>query len=127
MKPRSVERVRSLLGGQIIFNHQNSTLDCQIRNISPAGAKLVLSSMVALPEEFELNIPQKGRTFRARLRWRIDDAAGVEFMDAEKVDASAGQLANRIRDLETENEALRQKLRELIGQLGAQESEAPVG
>lgn len=125
MKPRRAERVRTLLGAQIVFNHQNSTLDCQIRNISSDGAKLIVSSMVALPEEFSLSIPQKGRAYRARLRWRIDDTAGVEFLDSENAERAAEPSSDRMRSLETENEALRQKINELTARL-AQLEHAPV-
>lgn len=117
MKPRRAERVRALLGAQIVFNNQNSTLDCQVRNISSDGAKLILSSTVALPEEFHLNIPQKGRTFRARLRWRIDETAGVEFLGTEQADRAIEAAHEQIRALEADNEALRHKIRELTDQI----------
>jgi hypothetical protein len=113
MKPRRAERVRTLLGAQIVFNNQNSTLDCQIRNISAEGAKLIVSSTVAVPEEFRLNVPQKGRTFQARLRWRIDDTIGVEFVGADRAEHAAEPSNDRVRSLEAENEALRHKVREL--------------
>lgn len=113
MKPRGAERIRSLLGGQIIFNNQSSTVECQIRNISALGAKLNISSMVSLPEEFELSIPQKGRTFKARLRWRVDESAGVEFLDVPKAQRADQRLNERLRYLEAENETLREELRAL--------------
>lgn len=116
---RHNERVRTILGAHIIFNHKNSTLECQIRNISPAGAKLMLSETVALPEEFEVDIPQKGRTYRARLRWRSPDGVGVEFLrdDARAGSASGVDLKSRMLELESENELLRKRVLELMVQL----------
>jgi len=112
MKARNAERVRSLLGAQIVFNHKNSTLDCQVRNISALGAKLVISSAVTLPEEFDLSVPQKGRIYRARLRWRIDESAGVEFVQ-DPPDVRYDPNVDLIRALELENQTLRQKISEL--------------
>ena len=86
---RHYERVRTILGARIIFNNKRSTLECQIRNISAAGAKLAVSETVALPDEFDLHVPQRGRTFRARLRWRSADGVGVEFVRDEARDAPA--------------------------------------
>jgi hypothetical protein len=116
---RHHERVRTILGAQIIFNHKNSTLECQIRNISAGGAKLSVSDAVALPNEFDLHIPQKGRTFRARLRWRSADGVGVEFLndDARAAPAPENDLKSRVLELESENELLRRRVRELMVEL----------
>jgi hypothetical protein len=116
---RHHERVRTILGAQIVFNNRNSTLECQVRNISSAGAKLVLSESVTLPEEFEIHIPQKGRTFRARLRWRTPDGAGIEFLRDEPLAAAVSDrnLVARVRELESENEALRARVLDLMQQL----------
>ena len=126
MKPRSSERVRAFLGAQILFNNHNSTVDCQIRNISAGGAKLLVSSTVSVPQEFELSVPQKGRTFRCRLRWRIQDAVGVEFLDAASAyDLQAAVAAERVRSLETENEGLRRQVADLSARLISGEPGGP--
>ena len=130
--PRTTERKRTMLGTQIIFNNRNSTMDCQVRNISPTGARLALSDTVALPEEFDLHVPQKGRTYRARLRWRDKDSIGVELVaDQAPVQAPAqaprqaqADLARRVAELETENATLRLRVIELMGKL--EEKDAPV-
>jgi PilZ domain len=72
---RRAERIRSFLRAQIVFNNRMSTIDCIIKNISPSGAKVALSSSYAVPTEFDIDIPQKGRTHRARLIWRDNDAS----------------------------------------------------
>ncbi len=116
---RKVERARAILGAHIIFNNRNSTIDCQIRNISRVGAKLVLSSSVTLPEEFDIDVPQKGKTYRARLCWRDEDSAGIEFvLDATEANAEADHKL-RVAQLETENNALRLRVMELTQKLEA--------
>lgn len=114
---RHHERVRTILGAQIIFNNKSSTIDCQVRNISATGAKLTLSETVALPSEFDVHVPQKGRTFRARLRWRSAEGVGVEFLNDEARDAPADDVLARVRDLESENELLRKRVLELMVEL----------
>jgi PilZ domain len=119
---RNSGRVRAILGAQIIFNNRNSTLDCQIRNISQKGARLAFSSSVSIPQEFELSVPQRGRTYRARLRWRDAEGAGVEFIDEQAQPASGrdpADLVRRVAELEAENAGLRLRLMELTQRLDA--------
>jgi hypothetical protein len=79
---RSASRVRSLLGARIVFNNRFSTVDCVVRDISASGAKLLVTGANMLPEEFELEIPQKGRKHRVRLVWRRGDVCGVQFLES---------------------------------------------
>jgi hypothetical protein len=116
MYTRNSERIRALLGAQIVFNNQNSTLNCQVRNISTGGARISLSANVAIPEEFDLLVPQKGRTYRCKLRWRTGDAAGVEFLNSHSA-AQSATPADRIRELEGENDDLRRQIQDLIDRL----------
>jgi len=116
---RKRERVRAILGAHIVFNNRNSTIDCQIRNISRTGAKLSLSNSVTLPEEFDIEVPQKGKTYRARLCWRDAASAGIEFiLDATEA-AEAEDRAALIAKLEAENLALKLRVQELMRLLEA--------
>jgi hypothetical protein len=72
--------MRSMLGARIVFNNQCSTIECTIRDFSSAGAKLLVSSAVPFPQEFDLVVPKKGRAYRARLVWRGPEACGVCFV-----------------------------------------------
>ena len=45
---RKLDRARSILGAHIIFNNHNSTVDCQIRNISKSGARLAMTAVHAM-------------------------------------------------------------------------------
>jgi hypothetical protein len=114
---RAAPRLRSLLAAKIIFNNGNSTLDCLVRNISESGAKLAVSTVVTLPERFDLLIPQKGTARRAQIRWRNADEIGVTFVD---VSASGGAavsneaaLRQRIRELEAEVARLNHRIAQL--------------
>jgi len=117
---RKVERKRTVLRGTIIFNNRNSTVDCLVRNFATIGAKLAVDDLIGLPEMFELHIPQKGRSFMARIVWRAGNEVGVEFRD-EAANKSSGQAgdgsADRLRELERENAVLRKQVADLQQQL----------
>jgi hypothetical protein len=78
---RTVKRARSLIEGKVVFNARRSTLDCVLRDLSATGAKLIFSAHVPVPDEFDLELPQKGRTHRARIMWRKLDTCGVRFIE----------------------------------------------
>ena len=114
---RQAERMRAFLRAQIVFNNRMSTIDCTIKNISQTGAKVALSDTLTLPTEFEIDIPQKGRSHRARLVWRDKEAIGIEFLDARTAaaNAPAPQRATtpeqRVYELELQNAELKAKIR----------------
>jgi hypothetical protein len=106
--------MRTILGARAVFQDGRSAIDCQIRNISATGALLSLSETLSLPPVFELEIPMRQTKWRAVLRWRSQQAAGVQFLDEQKTSASsgAGLLA-----LEMENAMLRKRVGELVRRL----------
>ncbi len=77
-------RKRTFLKGRILFNKGAASMDCLIRDLSEAGARLELSETSTLPEVFDLYIAQKEETFRATLRWRRDNSVGIAFADQRK-------------------------------------------
>ncbi len=111
-KSRKTERSRAILGATVIYNNKNSTVECQIRNISKTGARLSISDTVSLPEEFDIEVPQKGKTYRARLCWRDESSAGIEFV-LEAAASPAPGLQGRVAELEAENAALRLRIFDL--------------
>lgn len=79
-QPRKVERVRSFMSAQVMFNAMPA-IDCVVRNYSNAGVRLEIPDRMPLPNEFELNIPHKGRIFHARVAWRGEGIVGAEFIE----------------------------------------------
>ena len=115
IEARRAERVRSLLRARIIFNNHNSTIDCTIKNITPFGAKLDLGNAMSIPDVFDIEVPQKGRTFRARLAWRNATAVGVEFFEDET--AAQDRARTKLERLEQENKKLRSTVAQLAKRL----------
>ena len=75
---RSAPRRTTLKGGKIVFNAGRSTIDCTVRNLSNKGAKLVVSSVVGIPETFDLVLDGHSRQ-PCRITWRRLKEIGVEF------------------------------------------------
>ena len=124
---RTSDRIRSFLRAQIIFNNRMSTIDCIVKNISSTGARVALNDSVTVPTEFDIYIPQRGRSHHARLIWRDKDAIGIDFIDApsqaaaqthDATTTSALELAGlsnetRLRELEEQNALLKARIRKL--------------
>jgi len=111
---RRYVRYPSLLGAKIAFTRLSSTIDCTIRNISPGGGRVVFTGPVAAPKEFDLHIPHRRETRRARVIWRTGEDLGVAFVEqqvaAEPVSLDA---ARRMRRLEQAKAELKRRVEEL--------------
>ena len=119
-EPRKTTRVRTMLGGTIVFNNRSSTIQCQIRNMSAEGAKIIVDDCITFPQRFDFEVPQKGRTYKAKVIWRQDNETGLEFIQDEvaaaQVSGAVGMSA-RMSELEKENALLRKQVIDLRSQL----------
>jgi len=106
-------RMRSFLGGEVAFNKGQSKLECLIRNFSQRGAKLVFADPVTVPTEFDLYVPKKERSFRARVIWCRATEVGVTFVPAQPDAPIPLEIARRIVTLETETAALQERVTQL--------------
>jgi hypothetical protein len=119
---RHATRKKSFLRGCVYFNKRRGAMDCLIRDLSEAGARIIFSSAVNVPDVVELYIPQKEETIRARVKWRHGDEVGLAFpavARAAEAPADDGDLAQRVEKLETEIAALRRMLKQLRNELAA--------
>jgi hypothetical protein len=78
---RRVQRLRALKGGMIAFNRA-ATIDCRVRNMSPAGACLEVASQLGIPDAFMLVIGYDKISKQCHVIWRSDMRIGVEFRAA---------------------------------------------
>ncbi len=117
---RRSPRQKSFLRGCIYFNKRRGAVDCLVRDISSEGARLIFSDAVNVPDAVELYIPQKEQTLRAHVQWRHGQEVGVAFPDrAPAVAAPAGELAERVAQLETEIASLRRALKRLKSEIAS--------
>jgi PilZ domain len=112
---RQYRRARTYLGGRLAFNNQYCAIDCLVRNMSRNGAKLVFEGTALLPGEFELALPQKGESRRARVVWRQQEEAGIVFLQPDADGVVSIGMARRIRRLEADRAALQARVAELTG------------
>ena len=112
---RAEPRVRSLLRATISFLNGSFQLETLVRDLSPTGARLAVSTEQTLPELFDISIPKTGLNRRARLVWQRAGEIGIHF-EAETVpsrpdpDTDVGRLKARIRELENENRQLKLRI-----------------
>ena len=70
---RRVTRQKSFLRGMIYFNDRRSVLDCLVRDISPYGARLIVSDAVGTPDVLDLHtVPP--RDVREAVEAYLDEA-----------------------------------------------------
>lgn len=77
-------RLKTLKSGKVVFNRNASIIDCVIRDLSRAGARLRFAGAPILPEQFHLEIVMADgskRREKCRVIWRRADEMGVVFED----------------------------------------------
>jgi len=114
VEKRKAARSRTLFGGVIAFNNRASTMDCQVRNLSAGGAKVIFTNTATVPDQFDLQIARRERSFRARMVWRAPNEAGVAFLSEYNQDTPVPlEWARRLRECEAEKAALRKRIAQL--------------
>jgi len=79
---RKARRLRALKGGTIAFNRAAASIDCRVRNTSPAGACLEVASQLGIPDDFLLVVGYDKINKPCHVIWRADMRMGVEFRAA---------------------------------------------
>lgn len=112
---RQAPRDKVLYGGVAEINERGSTMDCVVRNISEGGACIELDGGARLPDEVNLRIPRKGRSFLARLIWRQANRVGLAFRTMV-TDPPASDLDERLRRSQIKQRQLKRRIKELLGE-----------
>lgn len=76
---RAQHRVRTLKGGQIIYNNANCIADCLILNMSDGGAALQATDTIELPNHLTLKEKQ-GKSYECEVCWQHGRKLGVRFI-----------------------------------------------
>jgi hypothetical protein len=124
---RGNRRQKSFLRGFVYFDKRRGVMSCLVRDLSDDGARIIFSQTVTIPETVNLHIPQREKTFRAKVQWRRGDEIGLTLVAAEAVSASSqeSELIQRVAQLETEIATLKRTIRQLKrGQTGEGDVEA---
>ena len=112
---RQSVRDKVLYGGVAETDERGSTMDCVVRNISERGACVELEDAAKLPQEMNLTIACKGRSFLARLIWRQANKVGLAFRIMTS-DRPVDDLDERLRKSEIKKRQLQRRINELLGE-----------
>src|SRR5215204_4052160 len=108
-------RDKVLYGGVAEINERGSTMDCVVRNISAGGACVEVDQNAKLPEEMNLTIARKGRSYLARMIWRQANRVGLAFRTMT-TDAPADDIDERLRRSQIKQRQLKRRIKELLGE-----------
>jgi hypothetical protein len=108
---RQSPRARTVLGGMASINNGASSMDCLVRNISEGGACVEFDEVAKLPEEINITIARKGRSFLARMIWGRANKVGVAFRTATSL-----EFDERLRRSERKKRQLERRIKELLGE-----------
>ena len=112
---RQSPRDKVLYGGVAEINERGSTMNCVVRNISAGGACVEFDQNARLPEEMNLTIPRKGRSFLTKLIWRQANKVGLAFRMMTS-DTPVSDLDERLRRSEIKKRQLQRRIKELLGE-----------
>jgi hypothetical protein len=76
---RITARHRTFKGGSISFAGAAS-IECIVRNLSPAGACLDVATPIGIPDDFDLIIRPEYQRRHCHLVWRKAQRIGVRFV-----------------------------------------------
>jgi hypothetical protein len=115
---RRSPRVRTFLQARVSYRDGAISTTCTVNQLSDVGARITIAGAFSLPDTFEIAIPQRGISRRARLIWRKDDQVGIDFLGDEQSERNSqtGQSA-RIKALEAENAKLKAQIGLLMQQV----------
>ena len=115
---RRAARVRTFLEARISYSDGAISTTCMVNQLSDVGARINIASTFTLPETFEITIPQRNISRRAKLVWRKDEFAGINFVDAAGASrAATADPTARIKALEAENAKLKAQIGVLMQQI----------
>ena len=114
--PHPALRTRTFLKGVVYYDNRRASIDCTIRDLSDTGARIVFATLVTVPDNVELHIPQKQLTLPACVRRRDQLEIGVSFEDQRSNEprrAIDGDMAERFAKIENELVSMNRLLRKL--------------
>jgi hypothetical protein len=109
---RAAVRHRTLITARIAYGDGAFSTECTVNNLSTNGAQVSLPHSIGLTDQFDVTIPQKDISCRARLVWRKDGQAGIEFLERNVGPLTPGgdERQNKMKSLEAENAKLKAEL-----------------
>jgi PilZ domain len=111
---RANARDKVLFGGRAEVDTRQS-MNCVVRNLSDTGACVEVDGHARVPDEINLTIARKGRSYLAQVIWREANRLGLAFR-AMITNPGASDLDARLRASEKKKRELQRRIKELIGE-----------
>jgi hypothetical protein len=115
MQDRRASRRDKVLFGGVAETDARSTMTCVVRNLSENGACVEVDRNACVPEQMNLTVARKGRSYLARVIWREANRLGLAFR-AMITDPGASDLDARLRASEKKKRELQRRIKQLIGE-----------
>ena len=96
---RPISRRRVLLSGLIVYANGTQTCDCSLRDLTPAGARIIIPNQVQLPRHFHLINIRDAVAYNARLVWINGQEIGASFESVISLSENTGLAAQRLKTL----------------------------
>jgi hypothetical protein len=112
---RESVRDKVFLGGVAEIDQAGLRMDCVVRNFSDSGACVEFDSAKPIPEQVNLTISRKGRSYLARAIWRQANRVGLAFLTMI-TDAPESDLDARLRRSEKKKRQLQRRINQLLGE-----------
>jgi hypothetical protein len=114
---RQNARARVIYSGVIAYDERRATMDCVIRNFSEDGVKVEFENTALLPDQIDLLIAKKGRSFNAKIVWRGETEAGLAFRTTTGESHPIPlDWARRLRASESERRKLQGRIARLLSE-----------
>ena len=111
---RANARDKVLFGGRAEVDARSS-MNCVVRNLSENGACVEVDGRARMPEQINLTIARKGRSYLATVIWREANRLGLAFRTMI-TDPGASDLDARLRASEKKKRQLQRRIKQLIGE-----------
>jgi len=109
-------RTRTFLKAVVYYDNRRASIECTIRDLSDTGARIAFTTLVTVPDNIELHIPQKQMTLAAQVRRRDGCEIGVSFQNQRSGEPRRGidgDMAERVTKIENEVAAMKRLLKKL--------------
>jgi hypothetical protein len=113
---RESVRDKVLLGGVAEVGGHGTTMDCVVRNLSTSGACVEFNSSARIPEDLNLTIVRKGRSYIAHMIWRQANRVGLAFRAMVTDAPPESDLDARLRRSEKKKRQLQRRINQLLGE-----------
>lgn len=113
---RESVRNKVYLGGVAEIDQRGATVDCVVRNFSDNGACVEFDSASRIPEEVNLTIARKGRSYLARMIWRQANRVGLAFRTMITDAPPESDLDARLRHSEKKKRQLQRRINQLLSE-----------